>query len=157
MAAILIFKMAAIYVISNYICPYLSLKSALSTRRMVEILQKFIKTESIGDWQLHLHALSEMLPFFAVAGHFHYAKSARFHLQSMQSLDTIHPGVYQNFMSGLHVIHRSDGYWVGLSTDLVIEQVSMRSLKTIGGLTRGTGISETQRLCCCCQCLCVQK
>ena len=62
-------------------------KNALSTRRtaklwlqylsMVEILQKFIKAERIGDWQLHLHALSEMLPFFAVAGHFHYAKSSR--------------------------------------------------------------------------------
>jgi len=43
---------------------------------MVEILQKFIKAERIDDWQLHLHAFSEMLPFFAVAGHFHYAKSA---------------------------------------------------------------------------------
>jgi len=131
-------------------------KNALSTRRtaklwlqylsMVEILQKFIKAERIGDWQLHLHALAEMLPFFAAAGHFHYAKSARLYLQFMQSLDTIHPDVYQNFMSGLHVIRRSDRCWAGLSTDLVIEQVLMRSLKTTGGLTRGTGISETQRL-----------
>jgi len=64
----------------------------------------------------------------------------------MQSLNTVHPDVHQSFMSGLHVICRSDRCWAGLSTDLVIEQVLMRSLKTIGGLTRETGISETQRL-----------
>ena len=39
-----------------------------------------------------------------------------------------------------------DRYWAGLSQDLVIEQVLMRSLKTSGGLTRGTGFGERQRL-----------
>ena len=33
----------------------------------------------------------------------------------------------------------------GLSTDLLIEQVLMRSVKTTGGLTRGRGMSESQR------------
>jgi len=70
------------------------------------------------------------------------------YLQFLQSLDTIHPDVYQSFISGLHVIRRRDRCWAGLSTDLVIEQVLMCSLKTIGGLIRGTGISETQRLVC---------
>lgn len=37
-------------------------------------------------------------------------------------------------------------YWSGLSTDLVIEQVLKRSLKTSGGLTRGRGMTEAQRL-----------
>ncbi|CAH3177828.1 unnamed protein product [Porites lobata] len=41
---------------------------------------------------------------------------------------------------------RSDRLWAGLSTDLVIEQVLMRSLKTSGGLTRGRGFTEQQRL-----------
>ncbi|XP_063607207.1 uncharacterized protein LOC134781852 [Penaeus indicus] len=36
--------------------------------------------------------------------------------------------------------------WAGLSTDLVIEQVLMRSMKTSGGLTRGRGMTERQRL-----------
>jgi len=34
----------------------------------------------------------------------------------------------------------------GLSSDLVNEQVLMRSLKTSGGLTRGSGMTENQRL-----------
>ena len=45
-----------------------------------------------------------------------------------------------------NVIRRSDRYWAGLSSDLVIEQVLMRSVKTTGSLTRGRGLTETQRL-----------
>ena len=48
---------------------------------------------------------------------------------------------------------RSDRYWAGFSTDLVIEQVLMRSIKTTGGLTRGRGINT---LFGCCLCLPVQ-
>ena len=45
-----------------------------------------------------------------------------------------------------HVIRRGDRYWVGMSADMIIEQVLMRNLKTIGGLTRGSGMTESQRL-----------
>ena len=44
------------------------------------------------------------------------------------------------------MIRRSNRLWAGLSSDLVIEQVLMRSLKTSGGLTRGRGMTENQRL-----------
>ena len=44
------------------------------------------------------------------------------------------------------MVRRSDRLWAGLSTDLVIEQVLMRSLKTSGGLTRGRDFTEQQRL-----------
>ena len=47
---------------------------------------------------------------------------------------------------GSLVLRRTDRYWDGLSSDLVIEQVLMRSLKTSGGLTRGRGMTENQRL-----------
>jgi len=57
-----------------------------------------------------------------------------------------HPELYRDFMSGLHLVRRSGPYLAGLSTNLVIEQVLMRSLKTSGGLTRGRGMTEQQRL-----------
>ncbi|KAL8591470.1 hypothetical protein ACOMHN_026660 [Nucella lapillus] len=87
-----------------------------------------------------------MLPFFAAAGHHNYAKSARMYLQQMMALKDTHPKVYQDYQEGHHVFRRSERYWAGLSQDLVIEQVLMRSLKTSGGLTRGTGFGERQRL-----------
>ncbi len=51
------------------------------------------------------------------------------------------PDVYRKFINGFHVIRRSDKFWSGLSSDLVIEQTLMRSLKSTGGLTRGSGMS----------------
>ena len=57
-----------------------------------------------------------------------------------------HPDVFLAFKNGLHVVRRSERFWAGLSSDLIIEQVLMRSVKTTGGLTRSRGFSETQRL-----------
>ena len=44
------------------------------------------------------------------------------------------------------VVRRSDRFWAGLSSDLIIEKVLMRSMKVSGGLTRGRGMTEQQRL-----------
>lgn len=100
----------------------------------------------IGSWDLHLQSLYDMLPFFAASGHRLYLKSVHIYLQKMAKLPEQHPEVHQHFQEGLHAIRRSDRCWSGLSPDLVIEQCLMRSLKTTGGLTRGRGFSETQRL-----------
>ena len=64
----------------------------------------------------------------------------------MSSLEADHPDVYRKFEAGFHVVQRSNRLWAGLSTDLVIEQVLMRSLKTSGGLTRGGGMTERQQV-----------
>ena len=48
-------------------------------------------------------------------------------------------------MNGFHVIMCTNQYWAGLGFDLVIEQTLMRSLKSSGGLTRGSGMTEHQR------------
>ena len=87
-----------------------------------------------------------MLPYFAASGHNLYAKSAYVYLQMMHQLEGRQPLVHASFMDGLHVIRRSDRYWAGLSSDLIIEQVLMRSIKTGGGLTRGRGMTAIQRL-----------
>lgn len=112
---------------------------------MIEILKRFIKAERMGIWSMHLKAVSDMLPFFAAAGHNLYAKSAYIYLQSMLELGKNHPDVQEAFEAGHHVIRRSDRFWGGLSTDFVIEQVLMRSVKSTGGMTRGRGMSESQR------------
>ena len=113
---------------------------------MINILRLYIRAERTGNWALHLETISKMLPYLAASGHNHYAKSAWVYLQRMSKLKNDHPDTYQQFQEGLHVVRRSDRQWAGLSTDLVIEQVLMRSIKTSGGLTRGRGMTEQQRL-----------
>ena len=112
---------------------------------MIDILKQFIKAEREGNWSLHLHSMARMLPFFAASGHNLYTKSAYIYLQNMEKLSIYHPNVHRLFQEGYHVVRRSDRHWAGLSTDLVIEQMLMRSLKTYGGLTRGRGMTESQR------------
>lgn len=94
---------------------------------------------------MHLHAVSDCLSIFAAAGHPNYLKSAYLYLQKMMALEIENPEVFQKFMHGYHVIRRSEKFWTGLGCDLVIEQTLMRSLKSTGGLTRGSGMSEHQR------------
>lgn len=113
---------------------------------MIDILRRFIKGERMGHWQLHLQSIQDMLPYFAASGHNNYLKSVHIYLQKMYKLHIEHPHIYKHFSEGLHVIRRSDRAWAGLSADLVIEQCLMRSVKTTGGLTRGRGMTETQRL-----------
>ena len=85
-----------------------------------------------------------MLNLFAASGCINYAKSARLSLQSMNELPDKYPWLYQCFNEkGYHVVRRSDRYWGGLWSDLIIEQVLMRSIKSHGGLSRGRGTSDS--------------
>ena len=113
---------------------------------IIDILRNFIRAQHIGNWELHLQSLSDMLPYLAASEHNHYTKCVWIYLQQMSKLEDEHPTVYRHFMQGLHVVRRSNRLWAGLPTDLVIEQALMRTLKTTGGLTRGRGMTEQQRL-----------
>ena len=113
---------------------------------MVELLRQFLTAERTGNWNLHLKSLQQMLPYLAASGRNLYTKSVHVYLQQMQDLPKSHPHIDRLFQSGHHVIRRTDRFWAGLSTDLVIEQVLMRSLKSTGGLTRGRGMTENQRV-----------
>ena len=90
-------------------------------------------------------AASDCFPVFATAGHFNYLRSADYYLQQMNNLEGEHPDVYQKFLDGFHVVHRSNQCWAGLSTDIVIEPTLMRSVKSTGSLTRGSGMTEDMR------------
>ncbi|WAR09458.1 hypothetical protein MAR_019416 [Mya arenaria] len=73
-----------------------------------------------------------------------YTKSTRMHVQQMCKVQVEHPDGYQRFEEENHVVRRSDRLWSGLSVNLIIEPVLMRSMKTSGGLTRGRGMTQQQ-------------
>ncbi|KAG1687728.1 hypothetical protein GQR58_008303 [Nymphon striatum] len=118
----------------------------LQFMKMMEILRKFLKGERLGLWELHMTAMYEMMPYLAASGHNLYTKSLHVYLQHMTKLPETFPEVHRHFSQGFHVVRRSDRLWAGLSADVVIEQVLMRSMKTSGGLTRGRGMTEVQRV-----------
>ena len=101
---------------------------------MIDILRKFIKAERTGHWLQHLEALSEMLLYMIASGHNLYTKSA-------QLCCIVSCCVPESRGWIPHSKKISDQKWEGLSTDLVVEQVLMRSMKMSGGLTRGRGMT----------------
>ena len=65
----------------------------------------------------------------------------------MNDLPKSHPWLFNQFMSnGYHTIRKSNKFWGGISTDLAIEQILMRTFKSRGGLTRGRGFTESVRI-----------
>ena len=115
----------------------------LNYQRMVVMARMLIKADRTGSWLMHLQAVSNCLTVFAAAGHFNYLQSAHYYLQQMSILEESTPTFIESslmvFMLFVGAI--SAGLKV-LSSDLVIEQTLIRSLKSTGGLTRGSGMTE---------------
>ena len=101
----------------------------------VQLLHSFVTAERMSNWEQHLNAVSMMIPLFAATNHFNYAKSAYVYIQLMRELAETCPWLSNLFQQGLHTMRKSDRYWAGLSTDLVIEQDMMAAVKGKGGLT----------------------
>ncbi|KAK3932952.1 Elongation factor 4, partial [Frankliniella fusca] len=112
--------------------------------RCVEIVTLFIAAERSGNFKLHLHCIGKMLPFFHASGHLNYAKGAHLYLQQMNSLETLmSPLEFEKFTSkGFFTIRRTEKFWSGTWSDMIIEQVLMKWMKSVGGLTRGRGVSD---------------
>ena len=91
----------------------------------------FIRAEREGDWPLHLHVVTKMLPYFFAAGHRHYARYATYYLNDMKNLP---PVVLERFMRGEHTTRHIKGYWNGIWSDMFIETTFMRYGKGPSGL-----------------------
>ena len=110
----------------------------------VNLMRLFLRAERLGDWELHLHAIRKMLPHFHASAHLPYAKSAHLYVQQMEELSMkMNAEEYEQLtQKGFFTIRRSDKLWAGIWSDMTIEQVLMRSLKSSGGLTHGRGVTE---------------
>ena len=96
---------------------------------------------------MHLDALLEALPTFAAGGNSNNLKCSYRCLQKIKYLEKQNPKVFHEFMNGFYAIRRTNQHWAGLGSDMVIEQNLMRSLKSTGGLTHGSGMTEHQKAC----------
>lgn len=113
---------------------------------MVSVLRTLIRSARIGSWPLYLQSLCDMQVYLAAAGHNNYTKSLALFIPKMLDLERTHPDVHSAFMKGLFPVRRADGAWLGIFTDLFIEQVLMAGIKSTGGLTHGRGFNESTRL-----------
>lgn len=112
---------------------------------MITIVKDFIKAERSRTWSLHLKCIERMVPYFHATGHNLYAKSAHLYLQDMRELpESMNENEYELFTTeGFFTIRQTEKFWSGVWTDMTIEQVLMRSMKTQYGLTHGHGMTES--------------
>ena len=112
----------------------------------VQIVCRFLRSERLGNWDVHLSTLHEMLPYFAACGHNNYTKSIYIYLKKISELADIDPSLQERYVENGHVMRRNNvNVWGGISNDQIIEQTLMRSLKSCGGLTHGRDFNQVQR------------
>ena len=108
----------------------------------IEIIKDFICCERLGMGDGHLNAVTALLNLFAATCHIHYAKSARLYVLEMRKFPSTHPWLHQKFVEGYHTVRRRETLWAGLWTDIVIEQVLIRYLKSRVGLTMTESVRQ---------------
>ena len=103
--------------------------------KMVHIMLNFIRAERIGDWELHLEAVTHMLPYVFAYDRTNYSRWISVYLIDMRNLKYTAPEVYQEFQSGNHPVKRSDNSTFNqVWTDMGLEQSLNRDSKTSGGI-----------------------
>lgn len=100
----------------------------------IAVIRKLINADRIRNCHIHMDAIQQILPIITAAGYLNYTKSAY-----------LHANVHDRFKPIKFLARRTLKYWLCLPCDLAIEQVLMRSLKIIEGLTRGADLSNVTR------------
>lgn len=116
--------------------------------QQIEIVRLFIRAERTGNWNLHLHAVKEMLPYFHAAGHFAYAKYSHLYVQKMEDLclklseEEQVKFVHDSMFAVWRHTERPES-WGGVWSDMSIEQDLMRAFKVHGGMIHGRGVTDS--------------
>ena len=76
----------------------------LNYLKLITKLQNLIRTDRLGNFDLHLSAMQKALPIYAAAGHFNYVKSAYLYIENMHKLSEKNPSVFEQFQNGNHVV-----------------------------------------------------
>ena len=108
---------------------------------LVSILRTFIRAGRTGNW-----LLPYLFPYLAAAGHHNYTKFLVLYLTQMEKLQYTNPYVYIKFVDDFFVLRRAESCRARIYSDLYIEQVLMKNVKAVGGLTRGRGFDQTTSL-----------
>ena len=114
---------------------------------MVYLLLKFIAAERNSNWQEHLAASVEMVPYDRAFDHIQYFRWGIIYLADMINLPTSALHVSNAFLNDRnHCISRSPSisYFNAVSTDMALEQSQIKESKSAGSIL---GISQDRESC----------
>ena len=98
-------------------------------------LLRLLRADREANFQLHLDAVLEAIPFFHLAGRVNYARYTPVYVSEMKSLETAQPDMFQHLMNGGFVVRRKQETTFNcVPTDQALEQTINREAKSDGGI-----------------------
>ena len=103
-----------------------------------------VKASRTGNFELYMITMEHLMAWVFGTDQLHYSRNLPVHLRDLYSMKTRHPYVYQQFMKGNFVGHKSHRAFSGLPTDQLHEQL-IRVLKGDGGIIGLTDYMDNLR------------
>ncbi|CAH1248853.1 Hypp8457 [Branchiostoma lanceolatum] len=109
----------------------------MSYIEMVEIMLNLVGASREGDWELHLSAISQMIPWCFAYDHTNYARYLPAYLFDMSHLNETHPEAFDYLKSGGFSVQIGDQNPFGrIPVDQTCEETVNKDTQTSGG-TKG--------------------
>ena len=84
-----------------------------------------------GHWNLYLHTVQCILPFFALFDCVNYLRCCSLYLEDMLRLPETAPRIYQAFLQGQFVVKRTPGKFKAVAADQSLEQTKISHKKVV--------------------------
>ena len=97
-------------------------------------MRNLVWADHEGDWNLHLHTVQCILPFFAIFDCVNYLLWYSLCLEDMLRLPDTAPGIHQAFLQGQFVVKRTPGKFKTVAAGQSLEQTFNLSQKSSGGI-----------------------
>lgn len=102
--------------------------------KQFDTILRFIRATRVGDVELHLESLRDLLIYFFAHNHLNYARLLPLYLQIMQEIKISNPVLWQHFLKGYFVVTKSEVKFTSIGGDHGCEQ-EIKKLKGKGGIT----------------------
>jgi len=102
-----------------------------------DVLLGLLRACREGNWQLHLHAIRQMIPWCFAYDKINYARYLPVYYAEMSNLPSTHPEVYESFMDGRFAVQIGEESPFGrIPVDQTTEETVNKDTKTSGGITK---------------------
>ena len=98
----------------------------------------FVRSLRTSNFHLYVQTLEELLPWFFLLDHYHYARWLSVHLRDMKELPTTAPEIAQAFAAGKFTVQKTDNVFSSIALDQAHEQMN----KMVKGEGGAVGLTE---------------
>jgi len=99
-----------------------------------DTLLKLLRADREADFEMHLTAVLEVIPYFFLAGRSNYARYTPVYVAEMRHLEVSAPRMFQHMSEGGFFLKRSERTFNCIPTDQALEQSINREAKSQGGV-----------------------